>query len=87
MPTYDYRGDGGPDGTIMGRSATDLVGFHGAAPSDQRAFTASLVTTAPVSVCGGAAFGFSTSAQAIAITTLVNEIHAILKEKGFMASS
>lgn len=29
--------DGGPEGTRLGQSATDLVGFHGATPSDQRA--------------------------------------------------
>lgn len=87
MATIDYIGDAGPDGTVVGRSATDLIGFHGKAPSDQRAFTASIVTTAPVSVCGGAGFAFSTSDQAIAIITLLNEIHAILKEKGLMAAS
>lgn len=30
-------GDGGPGGTRLGQSATDLIGFHGATPSDQRA--------------------------------------------------
>jgi hypothetical protein len=29
--------DGGPDGTRMGQSATDLIGFHGKAVSDQAA--------------------------------------------------
>lgn len=29
--------DGNPDGTTVGQSATDLVGFHGATPSDQYA--------------------------------------------------
>jgi hypothetical protein len=29
--------DGNPDGTVLGQSATDLVGFHGADPSDQYA--------------------------------------------------
>jgi len=29
--------DGGPLGTRLGQSATDLVGFHGATPSDQYA--------------------------------------------------
>lgn len=27
--------DGGPEGTRLGQSATDLIGFHGASPSDQ----------------------------------------------------
>jgi hypothetical protein len=29
--------DGGPDGTTLGQSATDLIAFHGATPSDQYA--------------------------------------------------
>ena len=29
--------DGNPAGTTLGQSATDLVGFHGATPSDQYA--------------------------------------------------
>ncbi len=82
----DYKGDAGPDGTVVGRSATDLLGFHGKAPSDQRAFTASVATTAPVSV-SGTGFAFTTSAQFIALITLVNELHAIVKEKGLMAES
>lgn len=82
----DYKGDAGPDGTVVGRSATDLLAFHGAAPVAQRAFTASIVTTAPVSV-SGTGFAFTTSAQFISVITLLNEIHAIMKAKGLMASS
>lgn len=29
--------DGSPDGTTLGQAAADLVGFHGATPSDQAA--------------------------------------------------
>jgi len=29
--------DKGPDGSRLGQSASDLVGFHGASPSDQYA--------------------------------------------------
>lgn len=86
----DYKGDGGPDGTVVGRNAADKLSFHGATPVSQIAYTASLVTTAPVSVCvcGGAiVFGFGTSAQAIALTTAVNAIQRALIDKGIMASS
>lgn len=31
--------DGGAGGSMLGNSASDLVGFHGATPSDQRAVT------------------------------------------------
>jgi hypothetical protein len=62
--------DGGPDGTTLGQSATDLIGFHGKAPSDQRAF--------------------SSIAAAATIATAVShiqEIYALLVEKGLMAAS
>lgn len=36
---YNELSDGNPDGTRLGQSATDLIGFHGATPSDQRAVT------------------------------------------------
>lgn len=76
--------DGGPDGTQLGQSATDLVSFHGATPSDQRAVTAAVATT---SVTQTSPFGFATSATANALVDAVNEIIALLKEKGLMASS
>lgn len=39
--------DGGPDGTVLGQSATDLVGFHNATPSDQAA-SITLATNATI---------------------------------------
>jgi len=62
--------DGGPDGTVLGQSATDLVGFHGATPSDKRA----VLTLA-------------TAATIATVKTAVQEIIALLKEKGLMATS
>lgn len=37
MATIKQLSDGGPDGTTLGQSATDLVAFHGATPTDQYA--------------------------------------------------
>lgn len=62
--------DGGPDGTVMGQSATDLIGFHGAAASDQAAAITSVGTTA------------WTTAAGIAINSLI----AALTEKGILSS-
>jgi hypothetical protein len=47
MATIDYKGDAGPDGTVVGRSATDLLAFHGATPI-ARASIASVATAATV---------------------------------------
>jgi hypothetical protein len=62
--------DKGPDGTRLGQSAADLIGFHGATPSDQRA----VLTVA-------------TAATIATVIAGVQEIVALLKEKGLMASA
>lgn len=59
---------GSPDGTRMGQSATDLVGFHGASPSDQRA-----------------AQTLASAATIATTTAAVQEIIALLAEKGLTA--
>ena len=45
--TEKQLSDGNADGTTLGQSSTDLVGFHGAAPSDQAASIA-LATNATI---------------------------------------
>ena len=75
--------DDGAGGTRMGQSATDLISFHGATPSDQRATTADIATTATVTTTP---HGFTTGTQADNLVLAVNEIFAILQEKGLMAS-
>jgi hypothetical protein len=37
MATIKELSDKGPDGTRLGQSAADLIGFHGATPSAQSA--------------------------------------------------
>jgi len=37
MATIKELGDGGPDGTRLGKATTELVGFWGASPVDQPA--------------------------------------------------
>ena len=79
--------DGNPTGTTLGQSASDLVAFHGASPSDQRAFTASISNAPAGGVTQTSPFGFSTSAQLIAFIDFVNELQDALIEKGLIASS
>lgn len=79
-----YLGGGNDDGTVVGQSATELVGFHGATPSDQRAVLAAVATTATVTTTP---HGFTTGTQADNLVLAVNEIIALLKEKGLMASA
>lgn len=74
--------DGGPDGTKLGQSSSDLVAFHGSSPTDQYAAITAVGTSVPVAVC--TAFGL-TSTQLTAIITGLNSVIAVLQEKGLTA--
>lgn len=39
MATIDYIGDNGPDGMVIGKASTNLVGFYGATPVARQAAT------------------------------------------------
>jgi hypothetical protein len=67
--------DANPAGTRLGQSATDKIGMHGAAPSDQYA------AIADISVTG------TYATDDTPIETAVNGILAALREKGIIASS
>lgn len=84
MPTYERIDYGSPDGCQLGGSSTELVGFHGATPSDQAAFIADMSVNA-LSVSG--VIGFASSASFSVFIGKVNSILALLSEKGLMASS
>jgi hypothetical protein len=76
--------DGGTAGTRLGQSATDLIAFHGATPTDQPA------NVADASVAHALAATFSdTEVEAAldALGTKINSILDVLIEKGLIASS
>ena len=79
----EYIGDGRPDGTIVGRTSTELVGFHGVTPVAQASFVSAVATTAAALTV----YGYTTTAQANAIPTAINSILTVLINKGLMASS
>lgn len=82
----EYLDKAPSDGTVLGQSATALVGFWGATPVDQPASAdqAAVSTTAPTQT---SPFGFMTSAQPIAIITLLNEIRSALVQVGIIKGS
>lgn len=75
--------DGGSAGTLLGQTATDLVGFYGGTPAVQIP-----VTTAPAATAATSStpYGYS-QAQADAILTWVRTVDAALKARGLIASS
>ena len=81
----NYIGGGNDDGTVFGYDSSEKIAFYGGTPQVQAAFAAAAVeTTNPVS---SSAWGFSTSTQAAAIVSLVNEIRAELVALGLVATS
>ena len=75
--------DGGPDGTKLGQSATDLIGFYGVTVTAQRAVLTAVATTGAAPT----AFGFTTTAQFLGLISAVNELVAMAKAQGFMATA
>lgn len=71
------------DGLNIGVNSSALVAFHGASPVDQAAAITSVSTSVPTQT---SPFGFSTSAQAIALVTAVNALVVMAREKGLIAS-
>jgi hypothetical protein len=55
MAEYEYVGDGRPDGTIVGRAASEKIGFYGKVPVIQRAYSSAVHATSAASV--SASFG------------------------------
>lgn len=78
--------DGGPDGTVMGQSSSDKVSFYGATPIVQRAGADQAAVTTTAATTSTPA-GYSTTTQANAIVTLVNELRAAMVAAGLIKGS
>jgi hypothetical protein len=72
-------------GSMISMSASQKLSFHGATPVIQRAGAAQAV--APVGGTGTAAGGYDTAAHRDSLIALVNEMRAVLVEKGIMKGS
>jgi len=71
------------DGLIVGESTAAALGFHGTAATAQRAGAAQ-AAVAVTGATNSSPYGFTTSTQADAIVTLVNEMRAALVAKGLI---
>lgn len=80
----EHISKGNDDGTTFGQSASDLISFHNATPTDQCAFLAD------ASVAHALNSTFSDTEAEAALNALGVKINAILDvliEKGLMAAS
>ncbi len=74
----EYLGQGVSDGTCLGRSAADKIGFYGKAPSAQRAYSSAVHATSALAT--SASFGATQLAA-------VQEIQATLIALGIWATA
>jgi hypothetical protein len=90
-----YRSTGNVDGTVLGQSASELIGFYGATPVAQPSATAqsAVATTALVTVGSTVLTATDlTSINAVvtragALTTLVNQLRSDLVTLGVLKGS
>lgn len=80
MADYNYLSDGRPAGTVLGNSASDLIGFFGTAPADQRSGSTQVALTLTTATSGG--YGFASATAFNAFTAQLEEIRATLAELG-----
>lgn len=73
-----------PDGHQIGGSATEKVAFHGKSPVAMRSGAAQAAVATTAAATGS--YGYA-EAQANALIALVNEIRAVMVEKGLMKGS
>lgn len=77
-----------PDGKVFGTSASDNIAFYGATPLAQRAGgSGSGVAVSATAATTTSPAGYTTTTQANAIVTLVNEIRATLVGLGLMVGT
>lgn len=74
---------------VFGNASTDTVAFYGAAtpqPQQSGAGQAAAISTAPVSI-SATQWGFASSAQALSVITLQNNIRTALVNLGLITGS
>jgi hypothetical protein len=78
--------DGNDEGANFGASTSQKIGFYGlTAPIVQGATITAISTSDPISVCGGAAVGFSAT-QGAAIIANINSLISRLQALNLIAT-
>jgi len=92
MAEYEYLGDGRPDGTILGRTASEKIGLFGTTPVVQpTALTTALTTLTPAdaegtpdyataAITNSTPFGFASAQEAITVLYVVANLQTRVNE-------
>jgi len=83
--SVNHLSDGSDDGTVLGQSASDKVGFHGATPVAQR--SGAVQAAAPAGGTGATAGAYDSAANRDLMINLVNEMRLVLVNSGLMKGS
>jgi len=82
--------DGGPDGTLLGQSASDLLAVYGGTPVAQFSYSAAISgakLTALTALSGGSNYGYSSSAQVADVTAFMTSVRNTLVNLGIWPST
>lgn len=75
-----------PDGTSVGKGTTQKISFYGVTPIVQRSGSVQ-ATLGTVTMTQTSPFGFTTSAQGLAVAAQLEELRAALVALGLIAGS
>lgn len=85
MATYKYITDRNPDGIVVGYNSSDKLCFYGGTPMTRSTLSAAAVATTVAVTSEHSTWGFTSSTQANAIVSLVNELRALIVALGLAA--
>lgn len=84
MPIGKQLSDNNPDGSVLGQSVTDKIGFYGVATPVVK--VTGFVQPAATGATNSTPFGYTTAAQADAIVTWIRAVDAALKANGLIGA-
>jgi hypothetical protein len=82
-----YLGDNGPDGTVLGLSSTEKIGFYGLATAIVQPSVTGILTTTISQVGTTGKWAFATSTAALAFVSKVRSLQDKLAALGLIAET
>jgi len=83
----NYLGDNNPDGSVLGLSSTEKIGFYGIATPIVQPSVTGITTTALSQIATSGKYAFSSSTAGAAFVSAVRSIQDKLAALGLIAES